>query len=208
MELELKIKFANKKELVEVAQALSGLTASVHAEAQEDEFEEVESPFKAQSLVQEEAEDVPPVIKTPSAKELKAQKEAERQAEKKRKEDEKAAKAKEEEEKKRLAQLAIEEEKKRILANAPAQNTAPANDENVGEQIKKIADKLMEVEGLSNEQKQAVVYNCIRMVNGPEGVPPSTYPYELALKFKQVFEHEVNALLFSKPMQGLGNGLV
>ena len=51
MELELKIKFANKKELVEVAQALSGLTDSVHAEAQEDEFEEVESPLDRKSVV-------------------------------------------------------------------------------------------------------------------------------------------------------------
>lgn len=195
MKLKLEIEFASKEELASVAQALAGLNTSSYSEAsdQEEEYEEVESPFKPQSLVETEK----PAVETKATKaSLKAAKDAEKAAAK-------AAKEAEEAQKKEAARIAIEEEKKRILAAQPSQ-AAPATttSTNVYEEIKALGDKLMGV-NMPIEQKQAIINHCIAKVNGPQGVPPSQYPLELAAPFKQFLEQEVNALMTSKPMTGL-----
>jgi hypothetical protein len=194
MKLKLEIEFANKEELVSVAQALAGLNSSTFepSESQEEEYEEVESPFKPESLVPSEA---------PKAKDLKAQKEAEKAALKAQKEAEKAAlkaqKDAEEAQKKEAARIAMEEEKKRILAAQPEQPST-----NVYEEIKALGDKLMAIP-MPIEQKQAIINSCIARVNGPQGVPPSQYPLNLAAPFKDLLAQEVNALMNNKPMTGL-----
>lgn len=198
MELKLEIKFANKEELKSVAEALLGLQLSPsvshsdYSDTDADEMEEVESPFKPQSLVEEPQKDKPL-----TAKQIKAAKDAEKKALKE-------AKEKEAQDAKEAQRVAVEEEKKRILASAP-QETAPA--ENVAhpvyEEILQLSDKLMAFQGIAHTDKQAIVNACIAQVQGPKGVRPSTYPVALAVPFKQALEAQVNALYSNPPMSGL-----
>jgi len=203
MELKLEIKFASKEELVSVAKALSNLhdvdTDEVETSDSGDEYEEVESPFKPQSLVPE----APVKENALTKKETQALKAKE-------KADLKAAKEKQDAELKETQRLAVEAEKKRILESASQaapqapQHTAPANQaSNVYEEIKALGDKLLGIQGMPIQDKQAIINSCIARVNGPQGVAPSTYPLELAIPFKQFLEQEVNALFSNPPMQGL-----
>ena len=190
-----------------MAHALAGLstiqTSSQTNDSQsDDEFEEVESPFKPQSL-----EGMTEAPKGMSKAELKAKKDQERAEAKAAKDAEKAAakaaKDAEEAEKKEMERQAVEAEKQRILAASQASNQATPDLQTIHMEIKALGDKLMTIPNMDKTQKQAIVNGCIQKVNGPAGTPPSTYPLELAVPFKNFLEQEINALFSNPPMQGL-----